>query len=52
MPHVKGPWEYQMGEELGTFPYWGSKAIYGAGGKQKHDYTQALPYSPQLVLVE
>ena len=29
----KGPWEYQTGDELKTYPYWGYKATYSAGGK-------------------
>lgn len=29
----KTPWEYQTGTELKTFPYWGYKATYDAGGK-------------------
>ena len=30
---VKGPWDYQSGSELKTFPYWGYKATYSAGGE-------------------
>lgn len=31
----KTAWEYQTGSELKTFPYWGYKATYNAGGKLK-----------------
>ena len=31
----KGPWEFQSGDELETYPYWGYKATYSAGGKLK-----------------
>lgn len=30
---VKGPWDYQSGDELKTYPYWGYKATYSAGGR-------------------
>jgi hypothetical protein len=29
----KTAWDYQTGEELNTFAYWGYKATYNAGGK-------------------
>ena len=32
-PQVKGPWDYQSGDELKTYPYWGYKATYSAGGR-------------------
>lgn len=32
-PQVKGPWHYQSGDELKTYPYWGYKATYSAGGR-------------------
>lgn len=32
-PHVKGPWVYQSGDDLKTYPYWGYKATYSAGGR-------------------
>ena len=32
-PQVKGPWVYQSGDELKTYPYWGYKATYSAGGR-------------------
>ena len=32
-PRVKGPWHYQSGDELKTYPYWGYKATYSAGGR-------------------
>ena len=31
-PTEKGPWDFQTGEELKTYPYWGYKATYSAGG--------------------
>ena len=31
-PKAKGPWVYQSGDDLKTFPYWGYKATYSAGG--------------------
>ncbi|KAL9957163.1 hypothetical protein ACROYT_G038767 [Oculina patagonica] len=37
-PQPKGPWVYQSGEDLKTFPYWGYKATYSAGG-----FVQNLP---------
>ncbi|XP_048575351.1 uncharacterized protein LOC5511746 isoform X2 [Nematostella vectensis] len=36
----KTAWQYQTGEELKTFPYWGQKATYSAGG-----YVQVFPPS-------
>ncbi|KAK3717356.1 hypothetical protein QZH41_011584, partial [Actinostola sp. cb2023] len=38
----KSAWEYQSGTELKTFPYWGYKATYDAGG-----YAKELPSSAQ-----
>ncbi|XP_068673513.1 polycystin-1-like [Montipora foliosa] len=37
-PTEKGPWDFQTAEELKTYPYWGYKATYSAGG-----YVQVLP---------
>ena len=33
VPPEKTAWEYQSGTELKTFPYWGYKATYDAGGQ-------------------
>ena len=30
---TKTPWDFQTGDQLKTFPYWGYKATYSAGGK-------------------
>ncbi|KAK2546861.1 Polycystic kidney disease protein 1-like 2, partial [Acropora cervicornis] len=35
---TKTPWDFQTGDQLKTFPYWGYKATYSAGG-----YVQVFP---------